>query len=283
MTIRVATRGVELIESSGGPRRAVVMTMGALHDGHAELIRRARAEVGVDGSVVVTVFVNPTQFGAGEDFNRYPRSLEADLALCEDAGADTVFTPTVAQMYGVDAGFRPDSVCVDPGSLADILEGAARPGHFRGALTVVAKLIGLTRPDAAIFGEKDFQQLVLIRRMVADLSMPVSVIGVPTVREPDGLARSSRNRFLTPQERRAAAVMPKALRCVADRAGSGVDVALAAGRELIAREPTVDLDYLVITDSELGRPPRPGSARALIAVRIGSTRLIDNSPCTVEA
>jgi pantoate--beta-alanine ligase len=283
MTIQLATRRSELSDAQGRPRRGVVMTMGALHDGHAELIRRARAEVGSEGSVIVTIFVNPTQFGADEDFDRYPRTLEEDLRVCELAGADTVFAPTVAEMYGDDAGFRPDSVTVDPGPLADVLEGAFRPGHFRGMLTVVAKLMGLTRPDIALYGEKDYQQLVLIRRMAADLSMPVSILGVPTVRESDGLARSSRNRYLTPEQRQAATAVPQALQRVAASASLGVDAALEAGRELLASQPGLVVDYLEITDPDLGPAPRQGPARTLVAVRVGSTRLIDNMPCTVGA
>ena len=259
----------------GGPR-AVVMTMGALHDGHGELVREARRRVGPDGTVVVTVFVNPTQFGAGEDFARYPRTLADDVALAEDAGADVVFAPDAVEVYGPSEGFRPDSVTVDPGPLGGILEGASRPGHFRGMLTVVLKLMGLTTPDLALFGEKDYQQLVLIRRMVADLSVGVQVVGVPTVREDDGLARSSRNRYLSDSERATAAAVPQALAAVADAATGGTEAALAAGRAILDATPGVDLDYLVVTDADLGPAPERGEARALIAAHVGGTRLIDN-------
>jgi len=177
-----------------GAQRAVVMTMGALHDGHAELVRQARRMVGETGTVIVTVFVNPTQFSAGEDFDAYPRTLDDDVVVASEAGADVVFAPNAVEVYGLTGGFEPTSVTIDPGPLGDVLEGASRPGHFRGVLTVVSKLMGMTYPDVALFGEKDYQQLTLIRRMVADLSMPVEVVGVPTVREADGLARSSRNR-----------------------------------------------------------------------------------------
>ena len=281
MTLRVVRRRTDLLTTLERPRRAVVMTMGALHDGHAALVRRARTEVGDEGDVVVTIFVNPSQFGAGEDYDRYPRTLEEDLRLCEAAGADTVFAPDVAEVYGDDAGPRSDSITVDPGPLAELLEGASRPGHFRGVLTVVSKLLGLTGPDVALYGEKDYQQLVLIRRMVADLSMPVSVVGVPTVREPDGLALSSRNRFLTADERRTATAIPQALAMVAEGARLDVGSALEAGRRWIGEQQGIDLDYLVVTDPDLGPAPASGPARALLAARVGSTRLIDNLPCTV--
>ena len=282
MTPRVLTSAADLRPAdSDRRRRAVVMTMGALHDGHAELIRTAREVVGDSGEVVVTIFVNPTQFGAGEDFSRYPRTLDVDLDVCAAAGADIVFAPPATEIYGSAEGFRPDSVTIDAGPLGDLLEGASRPGHFRGVLTVVAKLIGLTSPDAALFGEKDYQQLVLVRRMARDLSLPVDVIGVPTVREQDGLARSSRNRFLGPEERAAAAVVPRALEAAAAAAPDGAEAAVAAGRATIDAVPDVVLDYLVVTDPGLGPPPSAGAARILIAARVGSTRLIDNVAATV--
>ena len=261
--------------------RAVVMTMGALHDGHGELVREARRRVGPQGSVTVTVFVNPTQFGAGEDFARYPRTLDADVVLAADAGADVVFAPDAVEVYGPAQGFRDDSVTVDPGPLGDILEGAARPGHFRGVLTVVAKLMALTQPDIALFGEKDYQQLVLIRRMARDLSLSVEVVGVPTVRETDGFALSSRNRYLSAEERAVAAHVPAALAALATAAPQGVEAALAAGRSVLASAPEIDLDYLVVTDPDLGPAPAAGAARALIAARVGTTRLIDNRAVTV--
>ncbi|MBM7168370.1 pantoate--beta-alanine ligase, partial [Streptomyces sp. G44] len=188
-------------------RRAVVMTMGALHDGHASLIRAARRAAGPDGEVVVTVFVNPLQFGAGEDLDRYPRTLDADVKIAEQAGADAVFAPAVDEVY---PGGEPQ-VRVSAGPMGTVLEGATRPGHFDGMLTVVAKLLHLTGPDVALFGQKDAQQLALIRRMVRDLDFPVEIVGVPTVREDDGLALSSRNRYLSPEERRTALALSRAL------------------------------------------------------------------------
>ncbi|NEB00735.1 pantoate--beta-alanine ligase [Streptomyces sp. SID13726] len=203
----------ELRARTRAGRRAVVMTMGALHDGHATLVRTAREIAGPDGEVVVTVFVNPLQFGAGEDLDRYPRTLEADLKIAEDAGADVVFAPSVDEVY---PGGEPQ-VRVSAGPMGERLEGAVRPGHFDGMLTVVAKLLHLTRPDIALYGQKDAQQLALIRRMVRDLNFGVEIVGVPTVREDDGLAMSSRNRYLKPQERRTALALSRALFAGRDR------------------------------------------------------------------
>ncbi|MEV5959766.1 pantoate--beta-alanine ligase [Streptomyces sp. NPDC051987] len=194
-------------------RRAVVMTMGALHEGHATLIRAAREIAGPDGEVVVTVFVNPLQFGAGEDLDRYPRTLDADLKIAEQAGADAVFAPSVDEVY---PGGQPQ-VRVTAGPMGALLEGASRPGHFDGVCTVVAKLLHLTRPDAALFGQKDAQQLAVIRRMVRDLNFGVEIVGVPTVREADGLALSSRNRYLSADERRSALALSRALFAGRDR------------------------------------------------------------------
>ncbi|OKJ66714.1 pantoate--beta-alanine ligase [Streptomyces sp. CB02261] len=192
---------------------AVVMTMGALHEGHATLIRTARARVGAQGFVVVTVFVNPLQFGAGEDLDRYPRTLDADLLLAAEAGASAVFAPSVDEVY---PGGEPQ-VRITAGPMGERLEGASRPGHFDGMLTVVAKLLHLTGPDLAFFGQKDAQQLALIRRMVRDLNFPVEIVGVDTVRETDGLALSSRNRYLSADERRTALALSRALFAAGDR------------------------------------------------------------------
>ncbi len=260
---------------------AVVMTMGALHDGHAELMRTARRAIGGDGVVVATIFVNPAQFGIGEDFERYPRTPSADLALCEEAGVDVVFSPTVEEVYGSSSGLAGDAVTVDPGPIGDILEGVTRHGHFRGVLTVVHKFLSMTQADIAFFGEKDYQQLVLIRRMVRDLNLPVRIEGVPTVRELDGLALSSRNRYLSVEDRVVATTVPHTLETVVASLGDGVDVAVAAGREVIAATAGIALDYLAVRAPDLGPAPDEGPARALIAARIGSTRLIDNMPCSV--
>ena len=253
-------------------RVALVPTMGALHEGHAALVRHARERVGPDGQVVVSIFVNPLQFGRGEDLDRYPRSFEADLELCADAGADVVFAPSVEEVY---PGGEPE-VTVDPGPLGDLLEGRTRPGHFQGVLTVVAKLFGLVTPDVAVFGEKDYQQLVLVRQMAADLCLPVEVVGVATVREPSGLAMSSRNRYLDQDQRRIATALSAALTAGAEAAADGAQHAMGAARAVLRRAHGVDLDYLELTGPRLGVPPRQGPARLLIAARVGSARLIDN-------
>ncbi len=213
MTATLLRTAAELHARPRTGRRAVVMTMGALHEGHATLIRTARQIAGADGEVVVTVFVNPLQFGAGEDLDRYPRTLDADLELAERSGADAVFAPAVDEVY---PGGAPQ-VRVTAGPMGERLEGAARPGHFDGMLTVVAKLLHLTRPDIALYGQKDAQQLALIRRMVRDLNFGVEIVGVPTVREEDGLALSSRNRYLSPAERRTALALSRALFAGRDR------------------------------------------------------------------
>jgi pantoate--beta-alanine ligase len=273
-TFRIVRTLAELAEARAelpGPV-GLVPTMGALHGGHASLMRFARAEC---ASVVATIFVNPLQFGPGEDFDRYPRTLDADLALCTAEGVDLVFAPDVEDMY---PGGEP-LVRIDPGPLGKRLEGESRPGHFAGMLTVVAKLLTLTRPDRAYFGEKDYQQLVLIRRMATDLNLGVDVLGVPIVRDDDGLARSSRNRYLTPEQRTAAAAIPRSLaagRTAAERGANSDDVRAAVLTGL-ASEPALQLDRLDLVDPESLQPlhrHRPG--RLLVAVFAGTTRLIDN-------
>jgi pantoate--beta-alanine ligase len=253
---------------------ALVPTMGALHEGHRALVRAAR-ERGV--SVVVSVFVNPTQFGPGEDFDRYPRTWDADLAALAEEGADLVFHPEVDDVYPPGAL----GVTVDPGPLGSVLEGAVRPGHFAGVLTVVSKLFGLVRPDVALFGEKDYQQLTLIRAMARELALGVEVVGVPTVREDDGMALSSRNRYLDPAQRAAAATISAALRAGADAGPRGADAVLAAARAVLAAEPSLLQDYLELTDTDLGPVPALGPARLLVAARAGTTRLLDNIAVTL--
>ncbi|MEV0001313.1 pantoate--beta-alanine ligase [Micromonospora sp. NPDC050980] len=249
----------------------VVMTMGALHPGHETLLRAARERA---DHVLVTVFVNPLQFGPNEDFDRYPRTLDADLEICRRAGVDLVFAPPVSEMYPQGQ----PTVRLDPGPLGADLEGLSRPGFFHGVLTVVLKLLQLTRPDLAFFGEKDYQQLTLVRRMVRDLDVPTEIVGVPTVREPDGLALSSRNRYLSASERRAALSLSAALRAGAAAAERGDDAgAVLAAAHLAFDAPEARLDYLVLTDTELEPGPVSGAARLLIAAWVGATRLIDNT------
>ncbi len=258
---------------------ALVPTMGALHVGHAALIDAARARVGPDAPVVVSVFVNPMQFAPGEDLDRYPRTLETDLEVCAAHGVDVVFVPSVDEVY---PGGDPQ-VTVDPGPLGRVLEGGSRPTHFAGVLTVVAKLFGLVRPDVAVFGQKDYQQLTLVRRMVDDLCLGIEVVGAETVREPDGLALSSRNRFLGPQERRHALALARALAAARDAARGGAADALAAAADVLRTADGVDLDYLELTAPDLGPAPAAGEARLLVAARVGSTRLIDNTALDLGA
>jgi pantoate--beta-alanine ligase len=253
-----------------GRRIALVPTMGALHEGHRELIRHARRMPGA-GVVAVSIFVNPLQFGPNEDLARYPRPLEADLEVCRTEGVELVFTPGVDDMYPPGS-----TTTIDPGPLGTELEGAVRPGHFAGVLTVVAKLFHIVAPDVAYFGEKDYQQLVLVKRMATDLDFPLAVVGVPTVREPDGLALSSRNAYLSPADRPLAATLQRALAAGAGVSARGPEAVLAAAQAVLDAEPALAVDYLALRDQDLGPDPRAGRARLLVAARLGTTRLIDN-------
>jgi pantoate--beta-alanine ligase len=256
---------------------AVVMTMGALHEGHGALVRRARQEA---DHIIVTVFLNPLQFGPNEDLAKYPRTFDADLDLCTQEGVDVVFHPGPDVMY-------PDgdpAIRISAGRLGELLEGRSRPGHFDGMLTVVAKLLHLTHPDLAYFGQKDAQQLLLIRQMVRDLDFGCRVIAVPTVREPDGLAMSSRNRYLTALDREVALTLSRALQAGERAAPEGVSAIRRAAREVLVREPLCLVDYLVLVHPEtLDDVPEWYGGEALLAVaaRVGTTRLIDNLPVTV--
>jgi pantoate--beta-alanine ligase len=250
--------------------------MGALHVGHARLIAQCRAESDV---VVVSIFVNPTQFGPTEDFDRYPRSLADDVEKCAAAGADLVFAPEAATVY--PHGFR--STFVEVPGLSDVLEGASRPGHFRGVATIVLKLLEIVRPDLVVFGQKDFQQQLLIRRMIDDLHVPVEVRSYPTVREPDGLALSSRNRYLNREERLAAAGLFRALKRAKEAVLLGqrrADRIRQILRETIELERLLTVDYAEVADAETLEPLEAlGEGRravALVAARLGTTRLIDN-------
>jgi pantoate--beta-alanine ligase len=279
----------ELVESVPEVRRAVaaarpagkriglVPTMGALHDGHVRLITDCAA---VAGFVVVSIFVNPTQFGPGEDFERYPRPLAADLARCQAAGASLVFAPPAIAVYPNG----PRSTFVEVPGLSDVLEGASRPGHFRGVATVVLKLFEIVQPDLAIFGQKDYQQQLLIRRMVEDLHVPVEVLTRPIIREPDGLALSSRNRYLNAQERQAATVLYRALQQAIRAAAGGerrADRVRQILRETIESEELVRIDYAEVADADTLAPldnlDSGRQAVALVAARVGTTRLIDNA------
>jgi pantoate--beta-alanine ligase len=258
---------------------ALVPTMGALHDGHLALIRAAQAAADV---CVVSIFVNPLQFGEAADFDNYPRPIDDDLAICAGEGVDAVYAPTAAAMY--PPGF--DTKVVS-GALSGPMEGASRPGHFDGVVTVVTKLFAAVAPDLATFGEKDYQQLAIIRRLVRDLDLGVEIVGCPTVREPDGLALSSRNRRLDDAERRAAVCISRAIAAAIDVAREGADVPtiVSAATSVIDAEPLAELDYVEVVDAHDLRAPddlddahrRPGASRIAIAARVGPVRLIDNS------
>ena len=274
--------GIETIRAHVNDRRShgaigFVPTMGALHAGHASLIQRARREC---GTVVVSIFVNPLQFDRAEDLDRYPRSLDADLALCREHGVDFVFAPSVTEMYP-----RPMAMAIDVGTLADHLCGRYRPGHFEGVASVVLKLFGIVQPDRAYFGEKDAQQLAVVRRLVTDFNVPVTIVPVPTVREPDGLALSSRNVRLSADERLLAPSLYKALQRAASRVEQGAVNAAEIERDaaaLIPADERLRLEYLQLVDPDLFQPVTTvaGPVIAAAALWVGQTRLIDNVRCT---
>lgn len=263
-------------------RRAVVMTMGALHAGHMSLVDHARQLVGANGEVLVTIFVNPLQFGANEDLDRYPRTFADDVALCQEHGADAIFAPTSELMY-------PDSpattgITIQPGPLGELYEGASRPTHFVGVLTVVAKLLNLTKPQYAIFGEKDYQQLALIQAMARELNFETEIVGSPIIRDETGLALSSRNRYLDPAELVAASEISTAIdraKQVALAGGAPIEIEDAVSTHL-AKFPLLRLDYVALTSPELQRPPDSGPARILVAVYCGATRLLDNTEVMIN-
>jgi pantoate--beta-alanine ligase len=272
----LATVAEALAQSRAKFPRVLVPTMGALHKAHLELIRVARERAGRDGEVAVSIFVNPLQFEPGSDYERYPRPEKPDEEFCRNADVDLLFRPGAAEMYAADR-----SVFVEETSLANTLEGKSRPGHFRGVCTVVAKLFNILAPGAAVFGEKDFQQLAIIRRMVRDLNFKIEIVGVPTVREDNGLACSSRNQYLNADERKQATVLRRALLAAADQAKAGEESAkriVDLARTAIGEAPLARIDYIDLVDAESLQPievVRPKSRLAL-AVFFGQTRLIDN-------
>ena len=253
--------------------RVLVPTMGALHKAHGELIRVARQAAGKDGGVAVSIFVNPLQFEPGSDYKRYPRPEKADEEFCRGAGVDLLFRPSAEEVYATDR-----STFVEETSLSTTLEGKSRPGHFRGVSTVVAKLFNILAPDAAVFGEKDFQQLIIVRRMVRDLNFQVDIIAVPTVREEDGLACSSRNQYLTREERRQATVLHKALQAAATAGRKSAPEIIALARSVISEAPLARIDYVELVDRETLQPVEMAGPNSmlLMAVYFGKTRLIDN-------
>ena len=271
--MRIITTVAEVQSLPRSKRRVLVPTMGALHKAHGELIRVARKDAGGNGELAVSIFVNPLQFEPGGDYQRYPRPEKADEEFCRNIGVDLLFRPSVAEMYGHDR-----SVFVEETSLSKTLEGESRPGHFRGVCTVVAKLFNLLAPDAAVFGEKDFQQLAIVRRMVRDLNFKVDTIGVPTVREDDGLAYSSRNEYLNLEERKQATVLRKALLAAANAMEKSANDIVALVRKLINQAPLAQIDYVELVDAETLRPVEMAGPNSVLvlAVFFGKTRLIDN-------
>ena len=253
-------------------RRVLVPTMGALHKAHGELIRVAREAASKHGEVAVSIFVNPLQF-EGSDYNRYPRPEKADEEFCRNAGVDLLFRPSADEVYATDR-----STFVEETSLSSALEGKSRPGHFRGVCTVVAKLFNILAPDASVFGEKDFQQLAIVRRTVRDLNFNIDIIAVPTVREEDGLACSSRNQYLNPEERRQATVLYKALQTVANAGKKSAEELLGSVRKIISQAPLARIDYVELVDADTLQPVEMAGANTmlLVAVFFGKTRVIDN-------
>jgi pantoate--beta-alanine ligase len=272
-TMRIIRTIAEAQAQPQAKRRVLVPTMGALHKAHGEMVRVAREHAGHDGEVALSIFVNPLQFELGSDYERYPRPEKTDEEFCRNAGVDFLFRPSVAEMYAADR-----SVFVEEFSLSNTLEGKSRPGHFRGVCTVVAKLFNILSADVALFGEKDFQQLVIVRRMVRDLNFKTSIIAMPTLREEDGLARSSRNQYLSLEERKQATVLHKALRAAANAGNKSAREIVDLVSKVIGEAPLARIDYAELVDTETLQQVetiRPNSLLAL-AVFFGKTRLIDN-------
>jgi pantoate--beta-alanine ligase len=271
--VKVLTTIAEAQNQPRGKQRVLVPTMGALHKAHGELIRVARQAAGKDGEVVVSIFVNPLQFEPGSDYERYPRPETADEEFCRNAGVNLLFRPSPAEVYADGC-----STFVEETSLSSTLEGVSRPGHFRGVCTVVAKLFNILAPDAAVFGEKDFQQLAIVRRMVRDLNFNIDIVAVPTVREEDGLAYSSRNQYLNPEERKQAAILYKALRASANAGKKSAGDIVALARSVIHQAPLARTDYIELVDAETLQPVEMAGPNSVLltAVFFGKTRLIDN-------
>jgi pantoate--beta-alanine ligase len=271
--MRIITTIAEAHAQPHAKRRVLVPTMGALHKAHGEMVRVARKHAGHDGEVALSIFVNPLQFEPGSDYERYPRPEKTDEEFCGKVGVDLLFRPSVAELYADDR-----SVYVEESSLSNTLEGKSRPGHFRGVCTVVAKLFNILSADAALFGEKDFQQLAIVRRMVRDLNFKTNIIPVPTVREEDGLACSSRNQYLNPEERKQAAVLHKALKLAATVGKKPARDVVELARKVIGEAPLARIDYVEAVDAETLQPVEIVRSNSLLALAVffGKTRLIDN-------
>jgi pantoate--beta-alanine ligase len=271
--VKIVTTIADAQAQPRAKRRVLVPTMGALHKAHGELIRVAREAAGKDGEVAVSIFVNPLQFEPGSDYNRYPRPEKTDEEFCRSAGVDLLFRPSADELYATDR-----STFVEEISLSSTLEGKSRPGHFRGVCTVVAKLFNILAPDAAVFGEKDFQQLAVVRRIVRDLNFKIDIIAVPTVREEDGLACSSRNQYLNAGERKQAAVLHKALQAAANSGKKSASEIVAVAQEVINEGPLARIDYIELVHAETLQSVQMAGSNSvlLLAVFFGKTRLIDN-------
>ncbi|MFL6527305.1 MAG: pantoate--beta-alanine ligase [Chthoniobacterales bacterium] len=268
--MKIVTRVQDVPKSAW--RRVLVPTMGALHRGHLELISAARTAAGGDGEVAVSIFVNPLQFAPGSDYEKYPRPHQQDEQLCRNAGVDLLFLPAADEIYAANESTRVDEI-----ALSQVLEGKSRPGHFQGVCTVVTKLFNIIAPDAAMFGEKDFQQLAIIRRMVRDLQFRIEIIAVPTVREADGLACSSRNQYLSTAEREQATVLPKALQAAREMQRSAAEI-LARVHAIISEAPLARIDYVALVNADTLEPVDWAERDSVLAVAVyfGTTRLIDN-------
>ena len=273
LTVKILTTVEEVREQLKSRRRVLVPTMGALHKAHGELIRIAREIVEKEGELAVSIFVNPLQFEPGSDYERYPRPEKADEDFCRETGVDVLFRPSLHEMYSEDR-----SIFIEETALSSVLEGKSRPGHFRGVCTVVAKLFNILRPDAAVFGEKDFQQLAIVRRMVRDLNFNIDIVAVPTVREEDGLACSSRNQYLTGEERKQATVLYEALSAAKAVGKKPAQEIIGLTRQMIDQAPLARIDYISLVDADSLKPVESVGPNSLLAVAVffGKTRLIDN-------
>jgi pantoate--beta-alanine ligase len=279
--MKVLTTVAELAALDHESKRGAVLTMGALHQGHVALMQECRRQIGAKGTLFVSIFVNPTQFNDSSDLEKYPRTLEADLEICEAAGVDVVFAPTVEEIYPPATEIKK----ISAGALGEILEGKSRKGHFDGVATVVHRLLEILQADVTCFGQKDFQQIAVVRAMLKDTNLHCELVEVETVRDADGVALSSRNQRLSPADRQKAVVIPQSIALVARALEQGrtVDEALESGMELLKSVPDLVVDYLTVRSMQLDKPPMNGPARILIAANLGGVRLLDNCAATIKS